>query len=89
MVEPERLLTREEVADRLGLSKLTVGDKLRRGELPGFHVGRFWRVREADLDAYIRELAQKGAGERATLRRKAQAQDEAKADAGTPKEGTP
>ncbi len=66
----ERLLSREEVAERLGLSPLTVGDKLRAGELPGFHVGRLWRVREADLDAYVRELAEAGAAARAAKKAK-------------------
>ena len=60
----ERLLTPEEVAERLGLSPMTVGDMFRAGKLPGFHVGRLWRVREADLDEYVRALAAAGEGER-------------------------
>lgn len=69
MAAAERLLTPEEVAERLGLSLLTVRDKLRAGALPGFHMGRGWRVREADLDAYVRELAEAGAAERAAKRK--------------------
>ncbi len=64
----ERLLSIEDVAERLGLSPVTVGDKLRAGELPGFHLGRYWRVREADLDAYVRELAEAGAEAAAAAR---------------------
>lgn len=63
--DAERLLSREEVAARLGLSVLTVGAMLREGRLPGFHLGRLWRIREADLNAYIRGLAEEGAAERA------------------------
>ena len=61
MDEPERLLDRKEVAKRLGISPFTAGHKMRAGELPAFKMGRLWRVREADLDAYIRELSKRGA----------------------------
>lgn len=55
---PERLLTPEQVAERLGLSVLTVRDWLRSGRLPGVKPGgRVWRVREHDLDEYIRRLS--------------------------------
>ena len=30
---------------------------MRQGELPAFKLGRLWKVREADLDAYIRDAA--------------------------------
>jgi excisionase family DNA binding protein len=53
----ERLLGRKEVAERLGLSPLTVGHMMREGKLPAFKMGRLWRVREADLDDYVRDLA--------------------------------
>jgi len=55
--EPERLLDRKEVAERLSLSPLTVGHMMRAGKLPAFKMGRLWRVREADLDAYIQGLS--------------------------------
>jgi excisionase family DNA binding protein len=55
---PERLLTPEQVAERLSLSVLTVRSWLRSGRLPGVKPGgRVWRVRELDLDEYIRGLA--------------------------------
>jgi len=57
VTEPERLLSLDEAAARLGLAPPTVADKLRAGELPGFKYGRLWRVREKDLDALIRDLA--------------------------------
>lgn len=53
----ERLLTPEQVAERLSLSVLTVRAWLRSGKLPGAKPGgKVWRVREADLDEYIRAL---------------------------------
>jgi excisionase family DNA binding protein len=58
MVETERLLDPEEIAARLGLSPLTVRDMLRAGKLTGaFHLGRLWKMREEDLNKYIRKLA--------------------------------
>jgi excisionase family DNA binding protein len=55
---PERLLTPDQVADRLSLSVLTVRAWLRSGKLPGVKPGgRVWRVREYDLDEYIRGLS--------------------------------
>jgi len=59
----ERLLTPEQVAERLGLSVLTVRDWLRSGRLPGVKPGgRVWRVRAHDLDAYIRGLSRESGG---------------------------
>jgi excisionase family DNA binding protein len=55
----ERLLTPDQVAERLSLSVLTVRAWLRSGKLPGAKPGgKVWRVREADLDEYIRALSQ-------------------------------
>lgn len=78
MAEPERLLSIDEVAERLGYSPATVADKLRAGELPGFHVGRLWRVREAALDKLVRELAEAGEAEQAERQRKAKAKAKAR-----------
>ncbi len=50
----DRLLTPEEVADRLHISRLTVGNWLRSGKLKGIKVGRLWRVRESDLEAFLK-----------------------------------
>lgn len=53
----ERLLTVEQVAERLQLTPELVRELLRKGRVPGFRMGKFWRIREADLNAYIRALA--------------------------------
>ena len=49
----ERLLTPAEVATRLNVSLVTVGRWLREGKLKGLKVGRQWRVRESDLEAFL------------------------------------
>ena len=52
------LLTCEEAAAYLRVHPRTVTRLLTAGRLPGVKVGRQWRLRKADLDAYL-------AGERA------------------------
>ncbi len=49
-----RLLTPDEVASRLQISRLTVISHLRSGALKGIKVGRLWRVSEEDLAAFLR-----------------------------------
>ena len=49
----ERLLTPEEVAGRLNVSLVTVGRWLREGKLGG-ESGRQWRVKEKDLQAFLK-----------------------------------
>lgn len=51
------LLTPEEVAEILRLDLRTVRRHLRDGVLVGIKVGRVWRVRPADLDAFIAQGA--------------------------------
>ena len=48
-----QLLTPEQVAERLQLSPHTVLDYLRSRRLRGVKLDRHWRVREADLQAFI------------------------------------
>jgi excisionase family DNA binding protein len=47
------LLTVEQAAAILQLSPKTIKDWLRAGKLTGCKIGRFWRVRPADLEAFI------------------------------------
>ena len=47
------LLTCEEAAAYLRLHPRTVGRLLTQRALPGVKVGRQWRLRRADLDAYL------------------------------------
>lgn len=53
----ERLLKIPEVADRTALSRTTIYDLIARGALPTVSIGRSRRVREADLEDWIRERA--------------------------------
>jgi excisionase family DNA binding protein len=49
----DRLLTAHEVADQLRVSTMTIYRLIRRGELPAVRVGRNYRVRAGELDAYL------------------------------------
>jgi excisionase family DNA binding protein len=61
----ERLLTAEEVAERLRVSVFTVRSWLQSGRLRGFKLpgSRSWRVSEADLERFIREAQEQSDGE--------------------------
>ncbi|MGV8123950.1 MAG: helix-turn-helix domain-containing protein [Candidatus Xenobiia bacterium LiM19] len=59
MTMVEKLFTPQQVAEHLSLEKKTVEDYLRAGKIPGVKVGREWRVRERDLQAYIDGLTSK------------------------------
>jgi excisionase family DNA binding protein len=50
----DQLLTPEEAAARLKMSRLTIGDWLRSGKLQGVKVGRLWRVRESELEVFLK-----------------------------------
>ena len=56
------LLTCEEAAAYLRVHPRTVGRRLKEGKLPGVKVGRQWRLRRADLDAYLRGERTAGGG---------------------------
>ncbi|MDO9533523.1 MAG: helix-turn-helix domain-containing protein [Deltaproteobacteria bacterium] len=51
----DQLLTPEEAAARLKISRLTIGDWFRSGKLKGVKVGRLWRVRESELEVFLRK----------------------------------
>jgi excisionase family DNA binding protein len=57
------VLTLEEVADYLRLSRKTVYRMARSGGLPAFKAANHWRVRRADLEGWIerRTLAERRA----------------------------
>ena len=50
-----RLLTVNEVADRLRVSRMTVYRLIKTGEMPAFRVGRGYRLREEDIHSYLTE----------------------------------
>lgn len=49
----EKLLTPEAAAEVLGISPRTLRDWLRAGKIKGVKVGKAWRIREVDLQAFI------------------------------------
>jgi excisionase family DNA binding protein len=51
----EKLLTPEDAAKVLLVKPETVREWLRSGKLKGVKVGRLWRVRESDLEAFLKE----------------------------------
>jgi excisionase family DNA binding protein len=52
-VAMDDLLTAEQAAAILQLSPKTIKDWLRAGKLTGCKIGRLWRVKPADLEAFI------------------------------------
>ena len=47
------LLTPEEAAKRLKCTPRAIQDMLRSGRLTGIKVGKYWRLRESDLEQFI------------------------------------
>ena len=50
-----RLLTVNEVADLLRVSRMTVYRLIKSGEMPALRVGRNYRLREEDIHNYLTE----------------------------------
>ena len=50
-----RLLTVNEVADLLRVSRMTVYRLIKDGEMAAVRVGRSYRLREDDVDTYLRD----------------------------------
>jgi excisionase family DNA binding protein len=48
-----RLLTVNEVAGLLRVSRMTVYRMIKEGEMPAVRVGRGYRLREDDVDTYL------------------------------------
>jgi excisionase family DNA binding protein len=54
MADDSNLLTPEQVAERLAISRLTVMKWLREGRIPGQKLGRkTWRINPDDLDTFL------------------------------------
>ncbi len=47
------VLTVDEVAKLLKLSKITIYRLIKTGEIPAYKVGASWRINKEDLEAYI------------------------------------
>jgi excisionase family DNA binding protein len=49
----DEVLTLDEAAQRLKLARKTVRDWVRAGKLPGFKLGRVWRVKASAVEQAI------------------------------------
>jgi len=58
--DSSQIMTVEEVAEFLKLSKITVYKLVKKGQVPGFRVGNSWRFRKEDIVEIISR--QKSAG---------------------------
>ena len=47
--DSSQIMTVEEVAEFLKLSKITVYKLVKKGQVPGFRVGNSWRFRKEDI----------------------------------------
>lgn len=52
-MEDVHLLTVQEVADAMRVSRMTVYRLIKAGEMPAIRVGRHFRIRGADLEHYF------------------------------------
>ena len=62
VIDPQHVYTPAQVAERLQVSLVWVMRALKAGHLSGFRVGRLWRVREADIQAFTEAHRSNGAG---------------------------
>jgi len=51
---PDPVMTIDELADYLKISKSTLYHLVRRGEIPGTKIGRHWRFHREAVDAWLR-----------------------------------
>ena len=55
---PQQLLTPEEVASLLGVSRLFVVRQSRAGKIPAIKLGKVYRYRASTIDSWLREQEQ-------------------------------
>jgi len=53
----EDLLTVEQAAAKLQIAPKTLKDWLRAGRIKGVRLGKLWRLKESDLEAFINKSA--------------------------------
>ncbi|TFD99400.1 helix-turn-helix domain-containing protein [Jeotgalibacillus salarius] len=50
------IMTVAQVAEYLQLSEMTTYKLVQTGKIPGFKIGRHWRVKRSDLETLIEQL---------------------------------
>ena len=60
MAEEQRLLTVREVAETTRVSTMTVYRLIRSGALPAIRVGKHFRIRPRELEAYLESQSTRG-----------------------------
>lgn len=60
----ESMLTIKEVAQYLHVVPLTIYRMIDRGDLPAAKVGKVWRIRQQDVEAYLDRSASQPKGEK-------------------------
>ncbi|MFG6150583.1 helix-turn-helix domain-containing protein [Halobacillus sp. B23F22_1] len=56
MEEEREILTISQVADYLQISEMTTYKLVQNGKIPGFKIGRHWRVKLVDLREHLSKL---------------------------------
>ncbi len=56
MAKDDRFLTVQEVAEQMRVSNMTVYRLIKAGELAAARVGRSYRLREVEVDSYLRRV---------------------------------
>ena len=56
-IQFEPLLDSDEAATLLKIHPKTLQKMARRGEVYGIHLGKLWRFRASDLDAWLKKIA--------------------------------
>jgi excisionase family DNA binding protein len=52
----KEIMTIAQVAEYLQLSEMTTYKLVQEGKIPGFKIGRHWRIKRSDLDDLIERL---------------------------------
>jgi excisionase family DNA binding protein len=52
----QEILTISQIAEYLQISEPTTYKLVQEGEIPGFKIGRHWRVKKVDLSDFIERL---------------------------------
>ncbi len=60
MTAAEKVYTPEEAAEALHVKPTTIRQWLKAGKLGGIKLGRLWRIRESDLQKFLKTPPQEG-----------------------------